>query len=135
MIPFDSPAVWRSRGRGLSMGTVAPEGRLVHLTGQVAWDADERLVGPGDVAAQAERAFDNIAALLAVVGGRLSDIVQLTTYHTAPDQLPAIQAVRARRVPHGPASTSVVVAGLGDPGFLVELTPVAVVPADRFRQP
>ena len=54
MIPFGSPVVWGSRGRGLSMGTVAPDGRLVHLTGQVAWDAQERLVGPGDVTAQAE---------------------------------------------------------------------------------
>ena len=135
MIPFGSPVVWGSRGRGLSMGTVAPDGRLVHLTGQVAWDAQERLVGPGDVTAQAEQAFDNIAALLAVVGGGLADIVQLTTYYTAQAQLPAIQAVRARRVPHGPASTSVMVAGLGDPGFLVELTPVAVIPLQRFRRP
>ena len=70
-----------------------------------------------------------------MVGGGLADIVQLTTYYTAQAQLPAIQAVRARRVPHGPASTSVMVAGLGDPGFLVELTPVAVIPLQRFRRP
>ena len=85
--------------------------------------------------AQAEQAFDNIAALLAVVGGSLADIVQLSTYYTAAEQLAAIQAVRARRVPHGPASTSVMVVGLGDPGFLVEFAPVAVIPVERFRHP
>lgn len=119
------------------MGTVAQQGRLVHLTGQVAWDADERLIGKGDVAAQTEQAFRNIAALLERVGGRLEDLVSVTTWFVREGDLPAIQNVRARwfNVPHPPVSTSVRVAGLGDPGFLVELTPVAVIPEGRLRIP
>ena len=34
------------------MGIVQAEGRVVHLTGQVAWDADENIVGKGDVGEQ-----------------------------------------------------------------------------------
>lgn len=34
-----------------------------------------------------------------------------------------------------PVSTSVMVAGLGHPDFLVELTPIAVVSKEHFRPP
>ncbi len=119
------------------MGTVAGHGRFVHLTGQVAWDADERLVGAGDVAAQTEQTFRNIAALLQQIGGQMNDIVSVTTWFVRDGDLSAIQTVRARWLdfPNPPASTSVRVAGLGDPGFLVELTPVAVIPEDRLLLP
>jgi len=33
---FESESVWKSRGRGFSMGVVQPEGRIIHFTGQVA---------------------------------------------------------------------------------------------------
>ncbi|MBM7068238.1 RidA family protein [Actibacterium sp. 188UL27-1] len=134
---FASPDVWQSQGRGLQMGVVQPAGQMVHLTGQVAWDAQERIVGTGDIAAQTQRCFANIEALLQQVGGQLADIVSLTTYFTDRDQLPIIQAIRLRMFgqTQGPASTSVMVAGLGHLDFLVELTPVAVIPDTRFRMP
>ena len=134
---FETAKVWTARGRGFQMGAIAPEGITIHLTGQVAWDADERIVGPGDVTAQTRQCFENIAALLKQVGGELSDIVSMTTYFTDRSQLPHIQQVRAAYLAAdaAPASTSVMVAGLGHPDFLVELTPIAVIPADRFRMP
>ena len=132
---FQSPRVWQPRGRGFSMGVVQPHGHVIHLTGQVAWDAGERLVGAGDVAAQSRQCIENIRLLLAEVGGTLRDVVSLTTYFVDLDDLPKIQAVREEAFAGrwAPASTSVRVAGLGHPDFLVELTPVAVVPESRFR--
>lgn len=134
---FDPDGVWAPRGRGFSMGVVSGRGRLIHLTGQVAWDAQERIVGKGDVAEQTRQCFRNVMAVLTAVGGQASDIVSITTYYTHPDQLPAIQAVRGEFLAADapPASTSVMVAGLGHPDFLVELTPVAVIPEERFRAP
>ena len=119
------------------MGVVQHEGRVVHLTGQVAWDADEEIVGRGDVGSQTEQCFDNIARVLGEVGGCLADLVSVTTYFVDRTHLPAIQAVRAARFPPpgAPVSTSVMVVGLGHPDFLVELTAVAVVPERRFREP
>ncbi len=136
-VGFDEPSVWGARGRGFSMGVAAGAGRLVHLTGQVAWDADELIVGAGDVAAQAEQCFRNIEAMLAVVGGRLGDLVSVTTYYLRPGDLALIQPVRARFLTGDPlpVSTSVMVAGLGSPEFLVEMTPVAVIPDARFVTP
>lgn len=134
---FEVDGVWRARGRGFQMGVVEPAGATIHLTGQVAWSADETIVGEGDVAAQTRQCFANIQLLLETVGGRLSDIVSVTTYFTDRSQLPAIQSVRAEIFTAGeePVSTSVMVAGLGHPDFLVELTAIAVVPWDRLRRP
>ena len=134
---FNPPGTWQPRGRGFSMGVVQQSGRVVHLTGQVAWDSEEEIVGLGDVAAQTHQCFRNIQAVLAGVDGNLGDLVTITTYFTDRAQLPAIQQVRAHYFSDddAPASTSVMVAGLGHPDFLVELTAVAVIPDDRFRQP
>ncbi len=119
------------------MGRVQGAGRVIHLTGQVAWNEAEEIVGRGDVRAQTRQCFRNIAAVLGAVGGTLEDVVSITTYFTDCAQLPAIQEVRAEVFgpAGGPVSTSVMVAGLGHPDFLVELTPIAVVPEVRFRDP
>ena len=137
MLSFNPSGVWQPRGRGFSMGLVQPTGRVIQMTGQVAWDEAERLIGKGDVARQTRQCFANIERLLSAVGGRLEDLVAITTYFTARDQLPLIQAVRQEVLGQEaqPVSTSVMVAGLGHPDFLVELTPVAVIPEARFVAP
>lgn len=134
---FDTKSVWQARGRGFQMGVVQHEGTTVRLTGQVAWDAGEKIVGKGNVRRQTEQIFENIKQLLANVGGVPGDIVEATTYFTDRSQLPEIQKARAAFFPEGqePVSTSVMVAGLGHEDFLVEITAVAVIPADRFRAP
>ena len=134
---FEAQNVWKAKGRGFQMGAIQPDGIVVHLTGQVAWDAEEQVVGIGDVEMQTRKCFENIETLLSEVGGKLSDIVAITTYLTNRDQLPGIQKIRLDFLPagHEPASTSVVVAGLGHEDFLVEFTPVAVIPRERFRPP
>lgn len=119
------------------MAAVQLPGHVIHFTGQVAWDEHENIVGPGDVEAQTRQCFLNIQRILAALGGQMDDIVSITTYYTHPDQLPAIQKVRGEMVTAAtaPVSTSVMVAGLGHPEFLVELTPIAVIPDDRFVAP
>lgn len=133
---FEVDGMWRAHGRGFQMAVAAHDGHVVHLTGQVAWDAAENIVGKGDVETQTRQCLRNIERLLAAAGGRLGDIVSLTTYYTDPAQLPDIQKVRAEFFPAetAPASTSVMVAGLGHPDFLVELTPVAIIPKNRFTR-
>jgi len=134
---FEAKRVWQARGRGFQMGVIQPEGITVHLTGQVAWDADELIVGQGDIEKQTRQCFENIKLLLTEVGGELSDVVAITTYFTDRSQLQGIQKIRTEYLneANAPVSTSVMVAGLGHPDFLVELTPIAVVPASRFKSP
>jgi enamine deaminase RidA (YjgF/YER057c/UK114 family) len=108
---------------------------VVHVTGQVAWDEDDNVVGAGDAGAQMEKAIENVRTVLAEVGGTLGDIVSMTIYFLDRAHLPVIQRVRARHfdIETAPASVLVQVPGLVLPEFLVELVPVAVVPHSRFR--
>jgi 2-iminobutanoate/2-iminopropanoate deaminase len=119
------------------MGTVQHDGHVVHLTGQVAWDENETIVGKGDIEVQTRQCFRNILIVLKAVGGQFEDIVSMTTYFTDRAQLPAIQRVRSEflRQETAPVSTSIMVAGLGHEDFLVELTPIAVIPSERFIDP
>ncbi len=107
------------------------------FTGQVAWNENEEIVGRDDVRVQAHQCFRNIEVVLSAVGGVLEDIVSLTTYFTDHAHLPIIQEVRQEYFDSraAPASTSIMVAGLGHADLLVELTPVAVVPDERFKPP
>ena len=134
---IEADGVWSARGRGFSMGVVQPEGRVIHFTGQVAWDETEQIVGKGDIAEQTRQCFRNIEKVLTAVGGRMDDLVAVTTYYTDRSQLPLIQQVRNEFLDaeNAPTSTSIMVAGLGHEDFLVELAPIAVVPDDRFVAP
>jgi enamine deaminase RidA (YjgF/YER057c/UK114 family) len=98
------------------------------LSGQVALDESGKLVGEGDAAAQCEQIFRNIERLLGKAGASLDDVVLLTCYLADRDAFPAYSALKRRIFPDtAPAGTSVIVAGLLDPRFLLEVEVVAVV--------
>ncbi len=134
---FNPPGVWSPGTRAFSQGTIAGEGLTLHVSGQVAWDADSNVVGVGDIEAQTVQVFENIKTIVETAGGTLEDIVALTLYFLDRAHLPAIQEVRRRylQVPGAPTSTAIQVAGLVDPELLVEITPVALIPHGRFRPP
>ncbi|MEO0818918.1 MAG: RidA family protein [Pseudomonadota bacterium] len=136
-IRYNLPTGWPQNGRPFHHGVVAPAGRTLHITGQVAWDADANVIGIGDCELQARTCFDNVEAILAAVGGRMEDIVSLTIFYVDPADMPAIQKVRAERIAlaHGPVSILIQAAGLITPDHLVEVVPVAVIPEERFHQP
>lgn len=129
--------MWAPNGRAFNQGVVQPEGRVIHVTGQVAWDENSNVVGPGDAGAQLEKSLDNVRGILGQVGGTLADIVSMTVYFLNREDLPAIQQARSRALPAAtaPASILIQVAGLVTPDLLVEVVPIAVVPLDRFRDP
>jgi enamine deaminase RidA (YjgF/YER057c/UK114 family) len=56
----------------------ARAGRTVHVAGQTALDAEGRLVGAADLAAQTEQALRNVATALAGAGATLDDVVRVT---------------------------------------------------------
>ncbi len=59
---------------------VATGSRTVHVAGRVAWDAEGRTVGEGDLAAQVEQCYLNVATALAGVGASFDDVVKRTVY-------------------------------------------------------
>ena len=66
----------------LSQGTRA--GDWIFVSGQRARDTNGNTVGIGDFEAQADRAFECVAQVLAEAGGDLSDVVKLTAYLVNP---------------------------------------------------
>ncbi|MFC1402927.1 MULTISPECIES: RidA family protein [Streptacidiphilus] len=109
---------------------VAAAGTVVAVSGQVPLDAEGRLVGEGDAAAQVRQVFRNLVAALGAAGAGLEHVVKLTVFLTDLGDLPAFRQARdefldPKRLP---ASSLVQVAGLVHPGFLAEIDALAVIP-------
>lgn len=124
------PAGW-APARGYANG-MAARGTQVFIAGQIGWDAQQRLVGPGLVE-QTAQALRNAMAVLAEAGGRPEHVVRLTWYLVDLDDYRGSgraigEAYRAVMGKHFPAMSAVQVAGLVEPGAVVELEVTAVIP-------
>ena len=123
------PEGW-PRPKGYSNG-IAAEGRLLVMSGQFGWDAQERLVSP-DYVPQAIKALENIAAVLREGSARPHDLVRLTWYITDREayRLGARDVGMAYREIIGafPAMSAFLVAGLMVDGAKVQIEATAVVP-------
>ena len=111
---------------------VTGPGKTIYIAGQIALDKDGKVVGEGDMKAQAEQVFKNLEAALAAAGAKFSDVVKMNTYITDMDKAPAVREVRARYFGETmPASTLVQVPKLARPEFLLEIEVIAAVSAAR----
>ena len=113
---------------------VASGSRTVYLSGQVARDADGNPVGAGDLAAQVEQAYANVATALASVGASFADVAELTVYVVdwRPDKMAAlgegVGRVAARLgIDLVRPITLIGVTALGEPDLLVEVEATAVL--------
>lgn len=132
---FNAPGVARPFGI-FSSAAWQPEGKVLHISGHVSQDAEGNTVGVGDIRAQTRQVLEALQAVLASVGGKMSDIARVTVYITDMSTLADIHAVREEFFdPPYPASTLVEVTRLVNPDFMIEIEAVAVVPLDRVRQP
>jgi 2-iminobutanoate/2-iminopropanoate deaminase len=102
--------------------------KTVYVAGQIAFDKEGKIVGAGDMAAQAEQVFKNLQAALETAGAKFSDVVKMNTYVTDMSKAPAVREVRARYFGQtAPASTLVQVAALARPELMLEIEVIAVV--------
>ncbi|MFD6673225.1 RidA family protein [Rhodococcus zopfii] len=115
--------------------SVAGGSKLIFMAGQVAVDASGGVVGTGDLIAQAERCYLNVATSLAAVGASFDDVVKLTVYLVdwTPDKMGRfIEGVARASAKLGiaaplPPLTGIGVAALAEPDFLIEVEAIAVV--------
>ena len=104
--------------------------RTIYISGQIAYDKDGKLVGAGDMKAQAEQVFKNLQAALTAAGATFADVVKMNSYITDMSKVQTVRDVRAVYFKNAaPASTFVEVKGLVRPELLLEIEVVAVVPA------
>lgn len=106
-------------------------GRTVYVSGQVAQDGAGNIVGKGDLLAQTQQVYQNLATTLAASGASFNDVVKLNVYVVGykPEHRAVLQSVREKFVnkDNPPASTLIGVQALARPEFMVEIEAVAVV--------
>lgn len=103
-------------------------GNTIYVSGQIGRNASMQLVE--DREAQIVQAFENLKLVLEEAGASLSDVVDVTTFHTDMRDLPLFMQVRDRYLTTHPlpAWTAIGAHMLGGAaGYIVEIKAVAVL--------
>jgi len=101
-----------------------PNARWLYIAGQVGIRKDGSV--PPTVEAQTEVAWQNIVAILAAAGMKVTDLVKITQFLVNLEDFPKYAATRAKFLAgHRPASTGLVIRSLVRPECLVEVEAVA----------
>lgn len=113
-------------------------GPTVYVSGQVALDGDGKLVGAGNLRAQATQALENLSHALTIAGATAADVAKITVYvvNLTPADWAVVREVGARFFPqrNPPAGVVVGVAGLPRDSLLIAVDAVAIVRASFRRR-
>lgn len=124
-------SVYNSLNFGFSQATVNTKDGVMHISGQVAWDAQNTLVGADDLGLQARQALANLRHVLADQGLDASDLLRLQTYvvNHSPEKIGPIaaemMAFYGDVLPA--ANTWIGVQALVMPEFLIEIEATALL--------
>ena len=105
-------------------------GDTLWISGQLGIGSDGK---PGaTIEEQTRLAFQNLSRVLEEAGGSLAEVVELTTYHLAMDDLPQVAAVKGEFISQDfPAWTAIGVTALAMPEFLIEVKATAVIGREK----
>ncbi len=111
--------------------TVAQGGSIAFISGQVSVDGSGKVVGAGDIEAQAVQVFENLKRALGAIGATFDDVIKFTIYIVGftQERRKAVMDVRARYISreNPPAATMVGIDQLVEPELLVEVEAVAAI--------
>lgn len=120
-----------SRQYGFSQITVSNPGKIVFISGQVAWDEHANIVGKNDLASQTQKSIDNIKIAIEAAGGAIEHIVMLRIYKVdyQDGDGAIIQKVLTDNfgIENPPSSTWLSVQSLANKGFMIEIEAQAVI--------
>ena len=108
-------------------------GRTIYIGGQNGINANGEIVGKGDIARQTEQTLKNIDIALASCNASFANLMKLTIYIVQGQDLnKAFQASQPffSKLSNQPIITVLVVAGLANTDYLVEIEATAFVPAE-----
>jgi reactive intermediate/imine deaminase len=100
---------------------------MVVVSGQLPVDAQGRLVGQDDPAAQITQVFENLGTALAAAGATMEHVVKLTVFLTDLADLAEFRRIRDQYLStqRPPASSVIQVSALLNPAFRVEIEALA----------
>lgn len=102
---------------------------ILFCAGQTSVDPSGRALHPGDMAAQLDRAFENLETLLAEAGLTMANVVRLNYYVTDMEAFGEARQVIAARLGSlsvKPSGTLLEISRLAHPDLLVEIEATAV---------
>lgn len=104
------------------------DGNTIYIGGQNAITKDLQIIGKGDITAQTEYVLNNIEIILKACNSSLDDLFKLTIYIVqGQDVQKGFQGAQGflKKLKHPPVISGVIVAGLTNPDYLVEIEAVA----------
>jgi enamine deaminase RidA (YjgF/YER057c/UK114 family) len=108
---------------------VSNSSKLVYVGGQNAMNTKGEVVGD-DLASQAKQAYKNVIVALAAADATFKDVFKMTVYlvqgHSAQDAYAAIEGLQDKDA-RPPTISVLIVAGLANPQFLIEIEAVAAI--------
>ena len=114
--------------------SIATGSRTVFMAGQISVDANGNTVGAGDLVAQVEQSYLNVATALAEAGATFDDVAKINVYMVGltPEKIEAAAEGIARvekklGVTIQAPLTGIGVAALAGPEYLVEVDAIAVL--------
>ena len=129
---FNTSSVYDGGRIANDMCMTVRAGNIIFLRGQTGFDLDNRFVGKGDAAAQADQAMRNVKILLEEAGAKMAHICKVTTYITDRAYREPVYNVVGRHLKGVfPCGTGLIVSGLALPEMLVEIDIEAVIPMNE----
>ena len=123
-MPIETPKAPKPFSNYAQAVAVEPGARYLFVSGQVGVSLSGDI--PRDGAQQHQLAWDNVLAILEAAGMDHRNIVDAHVYITDRSHVGLYRETRDRMLKgHKPAATLLVVAGLADPRFVVEVGVVA----------
>ncbi|GAB3336505.1 RidA family protein [Larkinella ripae] len=103
-------------------------GSTLYIGGQNAITKDQEIIGKGDIALQTEQALNNVETALLASGATLDDLFKLTIYIRQDQDLrQGFEGAQGflQKLKKPPVISTILVAGLANPDYLVEIEAVA----------
>lgn len=128
-IAYQPADVFVPAGKSYSHGVIVEAGRTLYVAGQTPRDTQGNIVCKGDAAGQTRQTLENMKKVIEGAGGRMEDVAKTTVFITDIKNREAVGRVRQEFFAgEPPANTLLVVAGLADPAFLVEIEAIVPLP-------
>ena len=111
--------------------TTQGNGKTVYIGGQDAVNAQGEVVGKGDIAEQTEQVMKNLQTALLACGATFDNLVKLSIYVVQGQDLYRGFQISQKflgDLKNPPVISVLVVAGLANPDFLVEIDATAFIP-------
>lgn len=111
--------------------TTQGNGKTIYIGGQDAVNVQGEIVGKGDIAEQTDQLMKNVQTALLVCGATFENLVKLTIYMVQGQDLHRGFQVSQKylgNLKNPPAISVLIVSGLANPDFLIEIDAIAFIP-------